>query len=200
MADLDLPQPSGTMRDDILYAAADLIAREGYGGCTMRAVAERVNIKAGSLYYHFSSKDQLIAEIMDSAVETMLLRLNETLEAVPEDARFTVRFRAMIRCHMMSKLAERSPLLAVYEHLPPVLKRLAGRKRSDYADIWMREVNRAFQNGEVRQDLNLRIYIPYLLTALNRMPEWYRPGLHHLETVIEEVITLELRAVGADLG
>ena len=52
-------------RDVILDSAARLIVEEGFAACTMRAISQRVQIKAGSLYYHFASKDDIVFEIMN---------------------------------------------------------------------------------------------------------------------------------------
>jgi len=49
-------------RGQILDAAARMLRRQGYGNTTLRKIAEVAGIQAGSIYYHFASKD----EIMDA--------------------------------------------------------------------------------------------------------------------------------------
>ncbi|MGA0837535.1 MAG: TetR family transcriptional regulator, partial [Ilumatobacteraceae bacterium] len=44
-------------RDRILDEAAALFLRHGYEGASLRQLADTVGMKAGSLYYHFASKD-----------------------------------------------------------------------------------------------------------------------------------------------
>lgn len=51
-----------TTRDALVRAAADLIAAQGTAAFSLRKVAERVGIKAPSIYVHFGSKEALLAE------------------------------------------------------------------------------------------------------------------------------------------
>ena len=52
-----------TMRRAILDAAAALLRRHSYEATTVRAIAEAVGIKAGSLYHHFPSKDAIAVAV-----------------------------------------------------------------------------------------------------------------------------------------
>ncbi|MEP7282442.1 MAG: TetR/AcrR family transcriptional regulator [Rubrivivax sp.] len=49
-------------RDALIRACADLIAEEGIAALSLRKVADRVGIKAPSIYAHFSSREALLAE------------------------------------------------------------------------------------------------------------------------------------------
>lgn len=49
-------------RDDLVRACADLIAEQGASALSLRKVAERVGIKAPSIYVHFASKEALLAQ------------------------------------------------------------------------------------------------------------------------------------------
>ena len=51
-------------REEILSVSAGLFAQRGIAGTTMRAIADGCSIKAASLYHHFGSKDEIVAEIM----------------------------------------------------------------------------------------------------------------------------------------
>jgi len=46
-------------REAILDAGARVLQRDGYGGLTMRAIADELQIQAPSLYWYVSSKDEL---------------------------------------------------------------------------------------------------------------------------------------------
>lgn len=51
-----------TTRDALVDAAAELIAADGVAALSLRRVAERVGIRAPSIYVHFDSKEALLAE------------------------------------------------------------------------------------------------------------------------------------------
>ena len=51
-----------TTRDALVRASADLIAEQGTAAFSLRKVAERVGIKAPSIYVHFDDKEALLVE------------------------------------------------------------------------------------------------------------------------------------------
>jgi AcrR family transcriptional regulator len=55
-------------REEILDAAAQLFSEQGYAATSTRAIALSVGIKQASLYYHFSSKEQILAELLVTTV------------------------------------------------------------------------------------------------------------------------------------
>jgi AcrR family transcriptional regulator len=55
-------------REEILDASAELFATQGYAATSTRAIAEAVGIRQASLYYHFASKDQIMAELLAETV------------------------------------------------------------------------------------------------------------------------------------
>ena len=52
-----------TRKEEILYAALQLASDNGIKGVSMTQIADRVGIKAPSLYNHFKSKDEIIHEM-----------------------------------------------------------------------------------------------------------------------------------------
>jgi AcrR family transcriptional regulator len=49
-----------TRKEEIIYATLELAAESGMKGVSMSQIAEKVGIKAPSLYNHFKSKDEII--------------------------------------------------------------------------------------------------------------------------------------------
>ena len=47
-------------RDRILDVALDLFTDQGFDGTSLREIAERLNVTKAALYYHFSSKDEIL--------------------------------------------------------------------------------------------------------------------------------------------
>lgn len=52
-----------TQRAAIRKAAVDLLAEQGYAGCSMAAVAARAGVATGSVYKHFPGKTELVVEL-----------------------------------------------------------------------------------------------------------------------------------------
>ncbi|MET1018487.1 MAG: TetR/AcrR family transcriptional regulator [Microterricola sp.] len=72
---------SGTKRA-ILDAALELAATRGITGTTMDDVAERAGVAKGSLYYNFSSKDQLFEALLEEGVGSLADALREARGAL----------------------------------------------------------------------------------------------------------------------
>ncbi|MCF8467988.1 MAG: TetR/AcrR family transcriptional regulator, partial [Sneathiella sp.] len=51
---------SDNRRQELMAAAAHLFNQRGYDATSMRDIAREAGMLAGSMYYHFSSKDDLI--------------------------------------------------------------------------------------------------------------------------------------------
>ncbi len=58
-------------RDALIQASAELIAEHGIAALSLRQVAQRVGIKAPSIYVHFDSKEALLAAASRSAVDAL---------------------------------------------------------------------------------------------------------------------------------
>ncbi|GLY05371.1 MULTISPECIES: TetR/AcrR family transcriptional regulator [Actinoplanes] len=64
--------PSASAREEILDAAAELFARHGYAATSTRMIAEMVGVRQASLYYHFTMKEQILADLLESTVRPSL--------------------------------------------------------------------------------------------------------------------------------
>ncbi|HEY2709565.1 MAG TPA: TetR/AcrR family transcriptional regulator C-terminal domain-containing protein [Caulobacteraceae bacterium] len=56
---------------DVVGAAAVVLARDGYDGLTMRAVATELGVRAPSLYWHVKSKDDLSLLLFDHLIDNL---------------------------------------------------------------------------------------------------------------------------------
>src|SRR3954452_12309042 len=59
-------------RRQILRAAAEVVAEEGFDGATMRKIAQRAGVSPGMLNYYYGGKRELILETINDARAKML--------------------------------------------------------------------------------------------------------------------------------
>lgn len=189
---------SNVTREEILDAAARLIVEHGYGACTMRSVSDRVCIKAGSLYYHFASKDEIVAEIMNLGVTMLLRQVEQQVRSLPRGSSFKKRIETAIKTHVACKINPDTPFMQVYEHLPPVMKRQSRDMRQTYANFWIKLLADGVASGDVRANLDLPILASYLLGGLNRVPEWYRPTKKDGDKVLRLIVSTALNGILAN--
>ena len=77
---MSVASPS-TRRDEIVAAARQILETEGPDGLTMRTVADRLEIRAPSLYKHVADKDELEALLVAEALRSMGDALHGALPA-----------------------------------------------------------------------------------------------------------------------
>jgi AcrR family transcriptional regulator len=65
-------RPGGTPREEILDAAAELFTSRGYAATSTRTIADAVGVRQASLYYHFTSKEELLEELLAGTVQPSL--------------------------------------------------------------------------------------------------------------------------------
>ena len=81
------------VREAILDATDQLLARYGYRKMTMDDIAQEVGIGKGTIYLHFASKEEVTLSHVDRIVE----RLKERLWAIARtDADVAIRLRLML--------------------------------------------------------------------------------------------------------
>jgi AcrR family transcriptional regulator len=96
----------------ILTTAAELFGERGYDAVALEDVAERLDVTKGSLYYYFSSKDELVT----AAIETLGNEWTARLERLPEAQAGppSPRLRALIREHINIAVREYPAALRLF--------------------------------------------------------------------------------------
>src|SRR5437879_12540606 len=75
-------------RQEILRTAARLFQQRGYDATSMDDVAAALKLSKGGLYHHFQSKDEILFEIMNHAMDITEERvLNAARRVANPDAR-----------------------------------------------------------------------------------------------------------------
>ena len=95
-----MPTPERTSLDAIIDAGRALLEADGLDGLTMQAVADRVGVRAPSLYKRVRNRDELIARIAEATLQELSERLDDAADPTPgadpgaELARFARAVRA----------------------------------------------------------------------------------------------------------
>jgi AcrR family transcriptional regulator len=75
-----MPTPERTSLEAIVGAGRALLETDGVEGLTMQAVAERVGVRAPSLYKRVRNRDELIARIAEDTLRELSARLDDAAE------------------------------------------------------------------------------------------------------------------------
>ena len=162
-------------RDDILEAAAQVFRKKGYNGASMADIASIVNLQKASLYHHISSKQEILLELLDRALEMLTARIFPiTLDSIPADE----KLRLMIRVYLQS-LAENSDLSSVllFEHRSLDRKSHARHipNRDRFESLW-RNVFTEGVNSKLFACQDIGLALRGLMGTLNWTLTWYHPG------------------------
>ena len=163
-------------RAEILATAARMMRRVGYSEMSLRDLAAEVNMKAGSLYYHFASKDELATEVMRigvQAIEAVVRKgLDEAVGRSPAE-----RLSIAIRIHLET-LLEKSDFVSshirCYPFVPEVVRENLRDVRRSYDQVWVQLIQDFLGPGATNETVR---YIRFVLTgALNGSVEWFNPN------------------------
>jgi AcrR family transcriptional regulator len=178
-------------RQEILRTAARLFQQRGYDATSMNDVAAALKLSKGGLYHHFQSKDEILYEIMNHAMEITQQRVLDPVRGIADAEE---RLRALIRLHIEVVLSPRDREITVMLHenhpLPPSLrKRINGRKK-DYVhfleklmgEVQEKAQEKAREKGQgnhrsigAKGRVSPRAAAFALLGMINWIYQWYKP-------------------------
>jgi len=167
-------------RQEILRTAARLFQQRGYDATSMNDVAAALKLSKGGLYHHFQSKDEILFEIMDHAMEITQERVLDPVRLIhdPEE-----RLRALIRLHIEVVLSPRDREITVMLHenhpLPPPLRKRINSRKKEYIHFVERLITEVQLNAQRGRHAKLavspRAAAFALLGMINWIYQWYKP-------------------------
>ncbi|MEU2561141.1 TetR/AcrR family transcriptional regulator [Streptomyces longispororuber] len=177
--------------------AADVFAEQGYKATTVRKIADAAGMLAGSLYYHFDSKESMLEEILRTfltelwdgyeAVLAAPLGPRETLEAlVTESFREIDRHRAAVAIYQ--KESRHLVAQTRFEYL------LESQRR--FEKTWLTTLERGVADGVFRADLDVRLTYRFVRDTVWVAASWYRPGGGHSpEEIARQYLSMVLDGI-----
>jgi AcrR family transcriptional regulator len=139
-----------TTRERLLRAAQDVIDEGGYTAASVVAIAERAGVASGTLYRHFSSKEELFVELFRSVCEREIRAMRAAAESMPPEASHVDRIVTVLTT--FAERALRRPRRAwalIAEPVDPLVdaERLAYRER--YRELTAAALRAGIAAGEL---------------------------------------------------
>jgi AcrR family transcriptional regulator len=189
-----MPRPQRAPRADnrlplLLDEAARLFGAQGFHGTSVRDIVRAVQMLPGSIYYHFATKDLLLATVYAEGVRRISERVKAAVDARTDPWE---RLEAACVAHLEALLAENDYAQVVIRvqpaDVPSVAERLVAQ-RDGYERLFVDLISALpVDHGADRRGLRLM-----LLGALNWTQTWYRPGRDDPRTIARRFVRL-LRA------
>jgi AcrR family transcriptional regulator len=181
-------------RATLAAATAELLAEQGYAACSIAAVASRAGVAAGTVYRHFDSKTDLVAEVFRTVVGREVAAVRAAVEA---EHAVDGRMAALVQT--FAGRALKSPRLAyalLTEPVDPVVDELRLDFRIAFRDIAARAIAEGVRTAALPPQ-NPEIVAAALVGAIGEaLGGPLATGAEDPDT-IPTLIQFALRAIGA---
>ncbi|WP_277347783.1 TetR/AcrR family transcriptional regulator [Streptomyces sp. Z423-1] len=184
-------------RRELLRTAAEVFAEQGYNATTVRTIADHAGMLAGSLYYHFDSKESMLEEILRTFLDELWdgydavldagLGPRERLEAlVTESFREIDRHRAAVAIYQ-----KESRQLAAQERFT-----FLAESQRKFEKAWLSTLERGVADRVFRDDLDVRLTYRFVRDTVWVAASWYRPGGQHSpEEIARQYLSMVLDGI-----
>jgi AcrR family transcriptional regulator len=155
--------------EEILSAAGQVISRRGIQGASLEQIARAAGVAKGTIYLYFTSKDDLVCQVLE-AWHSGLLQAIEEAGSARGSAR--ERLNALVKAHLRFSKGHRDLLRTCFiegfsgarRRPSGVLRRLRAMHRR-YEEIVARVITEGIRAGEFRR-VNARGAASFLLEIL----------------------------------
>lgn len=162
-------------RAELVRVSARLFRERGFDGTTIRDIADAVGMRSGSPFYHFKTKQEILAAVMEEGL-VACLAATESIVATPMAPR--EKFRALVRAQLETVLGEGHDFIPVllydWRALSPELQQKIIALKDRYDQLWQQAVCEMKAAGLLRTDS--RVARLLILGSINYTVQWYRPG------------------------
>jgi AcrR family transcriptional regulator len=162
-------------RDAIIEEAAKLFKLKGFGGTSMRDLAEQVGMDAASMYHYIKSKEEILQTICFQVANAYVSQLHQIEQT---DASYTQKLKALVRQHillMTTKGAEVSVTNNEWKYLSEEALTEFRNLRSQYEKKLASLIEEGVAAGEL-QDVNPSVALFTLLSAVRWVELWWKPN------------------------
>ena len=186
----DKPTKAEKTRARLIEVATRLFQEQGSENVSVRSIAAAAKIEAGSIYYHFASRDEILRAVLEQGVGGAR---EEVLAAIAEsgaDSPPLVRLRAALVAHLKYTLRHHfSSRLKTIRQLPKRLRDHHMRQERDYAAIFAGLLREAQRKDLLRGGFDPSVVRMLALGALTWAAEWYDPkGPLSPDEIVDELM------------
>ncbi len=169
--------PANTRRDELLQLAATMFAERGMRATTVRDIADSAGILSGSLYHHFSSKEEMVDEVLRGFLDWLFARYEQIVETQPNPLE---RLKGLFMASFEA-IATRHAAVVIYQD---EAKHLSSQERFAYLDernkeqrkMWVDVLNQGIEEGYFRRDVDVDLVYRFIRDTTWVSVRWYQPG------------------------
>ena len=169
-------QPN-SRRGELLELAAAMFAERGLRATTVRDIADGAGILSGSLYHHFSSKEEMVDELLRGFLDWLFARYREIIDT---EANALARLKGLFLASFEA-IEHRHSQVVIYQD---EAKRLSSQPRFSYIEdmnrrqrkMWVEVLNQGIDEGYFQPDLDVDLVYRFIRDTTWVSVRWYQPG------------------------
>ncbi|HJQ59188.1 MAG TPA: TetR/AcrR family transcriptional regulator [Vineibacter sp.] len=186
----------------LVEVARRLLHEYGTSRLTLRDIATAARMKAGSIYYHFDSRDEILRAVLADGIDRATEAVQAAIAAAGPGSSPLERLHAALRAHLRYTTEQHfSARLAVIRQLPKRLRDHHMKQERDYAAIFAGLLREAQRGGLLRPGFDLSVTRMLSMGALTWVAEWYDPkGRMTLDDIADELMRILVGGVAKAPG
>jgi AcrR family transcriptional regulator len=191
---------TGARRREIDEVASELFHAHGYAATSVRDIARALDIQGASLYAHVASKEDVLWSIVDGAATAFEAKADEAAtETTTSDP--VERLAALVEAHVdgvTSDPERASVFVTEWRHLSGDRRAAIATRRDAYEARFRAVIDDGIGVGAFRAT-DSALAATFILTALNGIATWYRPGGRlSADRIADHYVDLALRSLTED--
>lgn len=191
---------SDLKHQSILQAAAKVFKNKGYARATLSEIGRKAGTYAGSMYYHFASKEELVEEVLNLGTTGVAEIVAQAVAALPPTASHRAKIRTAYRAHLHHMLLRDDFIVAYWKiinQVPPEVRARHLNKPRDYGNFWRKLISDGVEAGEIRADVQQTILRFILVGSSIYALDWYSPrGDMDTDDIADAIIDIVFDGVG----
>ena len=165
----------GGLRAELIERSAELFRAKGYDNTTVRDIAAAAGIQAGSWFYHFKTKHDILAAIMEQGMERSLAEIEAIASQTLPPSEM---LRQLVEVHLHTLLAPDHHFIAVllyeWRSLDEPSRGRIVELKDRYEAVWDRAIADLHRSGDWPMPSQFDRLL--IFGALNWTVQWYKPG------------------------
>ena len=182
-------------RENILEAAAQIFSEKGFHAASMQDIARAVNLQKASLYHHVSSKQEILLDLLDRALDILIDRIGEvTSLSIPPEEKLPQAMQVYLET-LTSQRGLSAVLLFEHRSLDDELKSRHLPRRDRFEGLWRALIQEGIATGAFSCDDPAQA-TRALLGVMNWTITWYsNDGPLTAEEISEQYASLLLNGL-----
>ena len=187
---------AGQARNEEIYrTAAGLLVQRGYAGTSMSDLAKAVGLTKAGLYHHISSKQDMLFQILQHAMDGLERDVIEPTKHIEDPEQL---LREIIRLHVRGLFEHGQEFTLLFperRHLEPDQQQAVVLRVKNYLGIICAAMRELAEQGKL-QDLDIGIAAKHILQTIAGIARWYTKDAGITEDLlVEQTVNFNMSAI-----